>query len=90
MTKHEKNITPVETDDPYYGADHGIVADVLRFFLYKNGVYYFNTLQETVTDQNGTPDAIYIDIPDDEWDDFAAQFSMKVYHSKSAYRNKAF
>ena len=25
MTKHEKNITPVETDDPYYGADHGIV-----------------------------------------------------------------
>ena len=47
------------------------------------------TLQETVTDQNGTPDAIYIDIPDDEWDDFAAQFSMKVYHSKSAYRNQS-
>ena len=43
-----------------------------------------------MTDQNGTPDAIYIDIPDDEWDDFAAQFSMKVYHSKSAYRNQSF
>ena len=67
-----------------------VLCGCLTFFLYKNGVYYFNTLQETVTDQNGTPDAIYIDIPDDEWDDFAAQFSMKVYHSKSAYRNQSF
>ena len=66
-----------------------VLCGCLTFFLYKNGVYYFNTLQETVTDQNGTPDAIYIDIPDDEWDDFAAQFSMKVYHSKSAYRNRS-
>ena len=66
-----------------------VLCGCLTFFLYKNGVYYFNTLQETVTDQNGTPDAIYIDIPDDEWDDFAAQFSMKVYHSKSAYRNQS-
>ncbi len=38
MTKHEKNITPVETDDPYYGADHGIVR-MSYVFLYKNGVY---------------------------------------------------
>ena len=66
-----------------------VLCGCLTFFLYKNGVYYFNTLQETVTDQNGTPDAIYIDIPDDEWDDFAAQFSMKIYHSKSAYRNQS-
>ena len=66
-----------------------VLCGCLTFFLYKNGVYYFNTLQETVTDQNGTPDAIYIDIPDDKWDDFAAQFSMKVYHSKSAYRNQS-
>ena len=35
-----------------------VLCGCLTFFLYKNGVYYFNTLQETVTDQNGTPDAI--------------------------------
>ena len=66
-----------------------VLCGCLTFFLYKNGVYYFNTLQETVTDQNGTPDAIYIDIPDDEWDDFAAQFATKVYNSKSDYRNRS-
>lgn len=50
MEKHEKNIAPVETDDSYNRADHSIVwmSDI---FLYKNGVYYIDTLQETVTDQ---------------------------------------
>ena len=32
---------------------------------------------------------MYIDIPDNEWDDFVAQFSMKVYNSKSDYRSRS-
>ena len=66
-----------------------ILCGCLTFFLYKNGVYYFDTLQESVTDQGTAPEAVYIDIPDDEWDDFVAQFSMKVYNSKSDYRSRS-
>lgn len=66
-----------------------ILCGCLTFFLYKNGVYYFDTLQESITDQGTAPEAVYIDIPDDEWDDFVAQFSMKVYNSKSDYRSRS-
>ena len=66
-----------------------ILCGCLTFFLYKNGVYYFDTLQESVTEQGTAPEALYIDIPDDAWDDFVAQFSMKVYNSKSDYRSRS-
>ena len=66
-----------------------VLCGCLTFFLYKNGIYYFDTLQETVTDQSAVPEAMYIDIPDNEWDDFAAQFATKVYNSKSDYRNRS-
>ena len=66
-----------------------ILCGCLTFFLYKNGIYYFDTLQETVTEQGAAPEALYIDIPDDAWDDFVAQFSMKVYNSKSDYRSRS-
>ena len=66
-----------------------VLCGCLTFFLYKNGVYYIDTLQETVTDQGTTPEAVYIDIPDNEWDDFVAQFSMEVYNSKSDYRSRS-
>ena len=66
-----------------------VLCGCLTFFLYKNGVYYIDTLQETVTDQGTTPEAVYIDIPDNEWDDFASQFSTEVYNSKSDYRNRS-
>ena len=66
-----------------------ILCGCLTFFLYKNGVYYFDTLQESVTDQGTAPEAVYIDIPDNEWDDFVAQFSIKVYDSKSDYRSRS-
>ena len=55
-----------------------ILCGCLTLFLYKNGIYCFDTLQESVTDQGTLPEAVYIDIPDDEWDDFVAQFSLKV------------
>ena len=66
-----------------------VLCGCLTFFLYKNGVYYIDTLQETVTDQSAAPEAVYIDIPDNKWDDFAAQFATKVYNSKSDYRNRS-
>ena len=66
-----------------------VLCGCLTFFLYKNGVYYIDTLQETVTDQSAAPEEVYIDIPDNEWDDFAAQFATKVYNSKSDYRNRS-
>ena len=66
-----------------------VLCGCLTFFLYKNGVYYIDTLQETVTDQSAAPEAVYIDIPDNEWDDFAAQFATKVYNSKTDYRNRS-
>lgn len=66
-----------------------ILCGCLTFFLYKNGVYYFDTLQESVTDHGTKPETVYIDIPDNEWDDFVAQFSTKVYNSKSDYRTKS-
>ena len=66
-----------------------ILCGCLTLFLYKNGIYCFDTLQESVTDQGTLPEAVYIDIPDDEWDDFVAQFSLKVYDSKSDYRTRS-
>ena len=39
-----------------------VLCGCLTFFLYKNGVYYIDTLQETVTDQGKTPEALYIEI----------------------------
>ena len=66
-----------------------ILCGCLTFFLYKNGVYYFDTLQESITDQGTEPESVYIDIPDNEWDDFVSQFSMKVYNSKSDYRSRS-
>ena len=66
-----------------------VLCGCLTFLLYKNGVYYFDALQETVTDQSGTPEEVYIDIPDNEWDDFATQFATKIYNSKFDYRNRS-
>ena len=40
-------------------------------------------------DQSAVPEAVYIDIPDNEWDDFAVQFATKVYNSKTDYRNRS-
>ena len=62
-----------------------ILCGCLTFFLYKNGVYYFDTLQESVTDHGTKPEAVYIDIPDNEWDDFVAQFSRLQNQKPSDY-----
>ena len=70
--------------------DHSIVRMSLHFSYNKNGVYYIDTLQETSYEIKGkTPEALYIEIPDNEWDNFASQFATEVYNSKSDYRNRS-
>lgn len=59
-------------------------------FIYQNGVYYMDDLQNTVegsTDKNSNN--LYISIPDDVWDDFADNFSIQVNNNKTDYRNKS-
>ena len=63
-----------------------IICGCLTMFVYKNGVYYIDSLQETVDAQgedNGEDtDEIYISIPDDKWDEFANDFSIQAYNNK--------
>lgn len=63
-------------------------------FVYRNGVYYIDTLKDTVDAQGSEAggektEEIYIDIPDDKWDDFANNFSVQVYNSKADYRKRS-
>lgn len=71
-----------------------IICGCLTLFVYKNGVYYIDLLQDTVdakSDQgNGKePDEIYINIPDDKWNDFADDFSIQVYNNKADYKKSS-
>ena len=63
-----------------------VICGCLTMFVYKNGVYYIDSLQETVDAQgedNGEDtDEIYISIPDDKWDEFANDFSIQAYNNK--------
>lgn len=60
----------------------------LNFLLYRNGIYYIDSLQNVVTDHGGSveQETLYIDIPDSEWDDFASQFAVQIYDTKAGYR----
>ena len=55
-----------------------VICGCLTMFVYKNGVYYIDSLQETVDAQgedNGEDtDEIYISIPDDKWDELPMIF----------------
>lgn len=62
------------------------VCVCLNFVLYKNGVYYIDSLQDIVTSQDSKSNDLYIDIPDGEWDEFASKFSIQVYDTKIGYR----
>ena len=67
-----------------------LICGCLTMLIYKNGVYYIDSLQETVDargDDNGSSsDEIYISIPEDKWDEFANDFSVQVYNNKADYR----
>lgn len=67
-----------------------LICGCLTMFIYQNGVYYMDDLQNTVegsTDKNSNN--LYISIPDDVWDDFADNFSIQVNNNKTDYRNKS-
>ena len=70
-----------------------IICGCLTMFIYKNGVYYMDSLQEAVDaredDNEGDSDEIYISIPEDKWDEFANDFSVQVYNNKADYRKNS-
>ena len=68
-----------------------LICGCLTLFIYKSGVYYIDSLQDTVDAQNedGSKDGseeIYISIPDEKWQDIANDFSIQVYNNKADYR----
>lgn len=70
-----------------------VICGCLTMLVYKNGVYYIDSLQETVDaqgdDKGEDPDEIYISIPEDKWDEFANNFSVQVYNNKADYKKTA-
>ena len=71
-----------------------MICGSLTILIYKNGVYYIDSLQNTVDakseDNNEkNPDEIYISIPDEEWNNFAKNFSIQVYNNKADYKKSS-
>ena len=71
-----------------------MICGSLTIFIYKDGVYYIDSLQNTVDakseDNNEkNPDEIYISIPDEEWNNFAKNFSIQVYNNKADYKKSS-
>ena len=70
-----------------------IICGCLTLFVYKNGVYYIDSLQEKVESQGdgkgNTSEQIYISIPDDKWDEFAAEVSVQAYNNKADYKRNS-
>ena len=71
-----------------------MICGSLTIFIYKNGVHYIDSLQNTVDakseDNNEkNPDEIYISIPDEEWNNFAKNFSIQVYNNKADYKKSS-
>ena len=71
-----------------------VICGCLTIFVYKNGIYYMDSLQNAVDAQSGQEneegsEEIYISIPDDKWDEFANDFSIQVYNNKADYRKNS-
>ena len=70
-----------------------VICGCVTMLVYKNGVYYMDSLQEAVdTRGDAQPDdaeEIYISIPEDKWDEFANDFSVQVYNNKADYRKNS-
>ena len=73
-----------------------VICGCLTMVVYKNGVYYIDSLQETVdareddNDNENDSDEIYISIPEDKWDEFTNDFSLQVYNNKADYKRNSF
>ena len=70
-----------------------IICGCLTMFVYKNGVYYMDSLQKAVDaqgdDSGGGSEEIYISIPEDKWDEFSNDFSVQVYNNKEDYKRNS-
>ena len=70
-----------------------VICGCVTTLVYKNGVYYMDSLQEAVDtrgdDQPDDAEEIYISIPEDKWDEFANDFSVQVYNNKADYRKNS-
>ena len=70
-----------------------IICGCLTMFVYKNGVYYMDSLQKAVDaqgdDSGGGSEEIYITIPEDKWDQFSNDFSVQVYNNKEDYKRNS-
>ena len=75
-----------------------IICGCLTIFIYKNGVYYIDSLQNTVdaksennneNNSRNNSDKIYIRIPDEDWNNFAKNFSIQVYNNKADYKRNS-
>ena len=53
-----------------------LICGCLTMFVYSNGVYYINSLQDAVTLQD--ENEIYIGIPDGAWDGFVEDFYLRL------------
>lgn len=70
-----------------------VICGCLTMLIYQNGVYYIDSLQETVDargdDSGEISDEIYISIPEDKWAEFANDFSIQVYNNKADYKKNS-
>ena len=70
-----------------------LICGCLTMFIYRNGVYYIDSLQEAVEAQGDNKgddsEQIYISIPEDKWDEFAKDFSVQVYNNKADYKRNS-
>ena len=70
-----------------------VICGCVTMLVYRNGVYYMDSLQEAVDtrgdDQPDDAEEIYISIPKDKWDEFANDFSVQVYNNKADYRKNS-
>ena len=70
-----------------------VICGCVTMLVYRNGVYYMDSLQEAVDtrgdDQPDNAEEIYISIPEDKWDEFANDFSVQVYNNKADYRKNS-
>ena len=70
-----------------------VICGCVTMLVYRNGVYYMDSLQKAVDaqgdDSGGGSEEIYISIPEDRWDEFSNDFSVQVYNNKEDYKKNS-
>ena len=77
---HEKNVASVETHYYNYFTNRNDMRKPYYIYLQKWSLLYRLP---------ANPDEIYISIPDEEWNNFAKNFSIQVYNNKADYKKSS-